>query len=224
MDFEELINNIRNNNELRETIDYSSSIVNKGVAKDVCQTLKIYDEYASWAIWDKNGRFDCESAEIDLNTGCVLVAYNPSSKPIDPSTGKNIPWGSFHKMNKNYTLVANDARLKNAILGTRLIGCYITDIIKSRCEPNSLSVKYSLTEEEIEKNVDVFLDEMRALGNVSLLVAIGNDTYSLLAENPRINDQYKIIKIPHYSARKYNNAEDYEKDVRKRLKKYGLAD
>ena len=224
MDFEELINNIRNTNEPRESIDYSPFIIKKGVAKDVCQTLEKFDEYASWAVWDKDGRFDYKSTKTDLKTGCVLVAYNPSSKSKDPSTGKKIPWGSFHKMNKNNTLVANDTKLKNAILGTRLSGCYITDIIKSRCESKSESVKNSLTEEEIEENVDVFLNEMTALGNVSLLVAIGNDTFSLLTENPRINDQYKIIKIPHYSARKYNNSEDYVTDVRNSLKKYGLAD
>ncbi len=214
------IDSLKGTNVSRVYPDYSEFIkysIPQVTVREACKTMNAYKDFASWAIWSKNGSFNPESEEA-IKTGCVIVAYNPSCK----SQGA---WASFHKMTKDCKrLTANDNKIKEAIQDTDLSGCYMTDIIKSHVEANSNVVKAALTQQIVEQNVDLFLKELSVLKPVSLLVAIGNDTFSLLVNNPRINKKFKIIKIPHYSARKYNNGDDYKSDVRNILVQYGLAD
>ena len=197
---------------LPDLSDFKTQLINDD---RILEKLKKYKSSASWAVWDKNDNSFPYSMIPYLKRGCVLVAFNPARSD---DTGESCSWCSFHENEKN------DINFRNAIVGTDLEGCYITDIIKTHVGTDSSLIKAALTEEIIDCNVKCFLKEIEFLGDTKVLVAIGNDAFSILSHNSLIIPQYRIIKIPHYSAAYLYNKQPggYEGEVKRILSKYNL--
>ena len=65
----------------------------------------------------------------------------------------------------------------------------------------------------MQKNIEIFLDELAHLQENPILIALGSETYQLL--NKYLSDQYKIIRIKHYSA--YIGKENYRSEFLKEM-------
>ncbi len=178
-----------------------------------------YGVHSSWAIWaDEDSSsinkmsdlniFDIESNKDLLNLlnpNIVFVGLNISGKT--PTTFSN-----FHN---SY----NDSKIRDAFKETRFEGGYMTDIIKNFAEPDSGKMMIHLkSKKEFEKeNVITFQDELDDLGGNNIeIVAFGNSTYEILHRNG-FTEKYKVMRVPHYSARSFNNKEMYINAVKKIL-------
>lgn len=172
-----------------------------------------YGHYASWAIWPEVGLtpksnmgdlsiFDPEkNKELfkQLNPNVVMVGLNISA-PIDR------PFGNFHSHDTKF----NDYKVRYAFKGTPHYGAYMTDIIKDFEQKISGQVmKYLRANPEFENlNIRAFEQELKDIGaNDPTLIAFGGDVHQILQRH--FKDQYRIVKIPHYSH--YLSKENYKK-------------
>lgn len=168
----------------------------------------IYGKYSSWAIWklpsdatskaqiDDLSIFDDEHICEQLNNKYVFVGLNASEQQTT-----NAKWRCFHSDDINKQ---NDYKLRYALKDTKFWGSYITDIIKDFKLTKSEKVEKHIKNNHIfmQKNVDMFLDEIKHIGESPIIVAMGNAVYKILKKIPELKN-YKILKIMHYSYR-YN--------------------
>ncbi|UFH58483.1 hypothetical protein [Sulfurovum mangrovi] len=178
-----------------------------------------YGVHSSWAIWaDEDSSsinkmsdlniFDIESNKDLLNLlnpNIVFVGLNISGKT--PTTFSN-----FHN---SY----NDSKIRDAFKNTRFYGGYMTDIIKRYAESDSMKMISHLKNQEAleEENIKTFQNELNELGGENIeIVAFGNSTYEILHRNG-FTEKYKVMRVPHYSARAFNNKEMYINVVKKIL-------
>lgn len=178
---------------------------------------KQFGSRSSWAVWKtpieaiqgKSNRADgvddlsvFNPPPLDvLHTDFVLLGVNPSGA-LDASR----TWGNFHYRKSG----CSDYKLRSAIYGTVLWGCYITDFCK--IEKKSSEVKKLLRdEEELKKHAKKLKKELHLLGN-PIIVCIGDQVYKWMKRS-KLNREYKVHKITHYSARGYTT-EDYAKIVK----------
>jgi hypothetical protein len=109
-----------------------------------------YGEFASWAIWDYKDEKDCTIIPKnidDLNSKYILLALNCSGSL------RNELWANFRGGK-------HDRKIKYACNDSKLRGAYITDLFKGIEEPQSYIVKNLISDEVINKNVDLFKQEM----------------------------------------------------------------
>lgn len=172
-----------------------------------------YSHWTSWAIWREAG--DTPKSNIGdlsifegndflqyLNPEVVLVGLNISRGDI------KYPLANFHDIRPE----ATDYKIRYALKGTPLWGGYMTDIIKDFNEKESGKMMNYLRSNKAfeESNVEIFRKELVDLEAVNpLIVAFGNDAYSILLRN--FKDQYRILKIPHYA--NYTSKEKYRDQV-----------
>lgn len=178
-----------------------------------------YGLYASWAIWTNQGATPTSNMgdmsvldpEINknllskLNPNVILVALNFS---VDI---KHEPWENFHK----YRPHATDYKTRYALIDTPLWGAYMTDILKDYPEKDSNKVIAHLKKhpELEEQNITRFRQEITDIGaNNPLLVAFGDIVYKILKRN--FDQEFKMIKIPHYANRGSNSKENYREQVK----------
>ena len=170
-----------------------------------------YGQYASWAVWAEpepdKPKSNLEDITIidhtKVNPEIVLVAYNFSDHVFKNSLG------NFHEDRPTGTAF----KLRYALKGTSLYGGYMTDIIKGLHETDSTKVKQYLKKnpEILKKNIDSFCQELVDLEvKNQILIALGGDVYDILSKNLQ---DYKILKIPHYSSRNLNSKEEYREKV-----------
>lgn len=174
-----------------------------------------YGRVASWAIWSNS--HDSDTSDISMFNGdklfdslkimhsrFIFVALNISG-PIDESK----PFGNFHGGKRDFML-------RDAIKGTELEGAYMTDIIKFYPDKNAPSVTsyFKKNPQELDYHFKFFLDEINAVGasKHSVLVALGNDAYTLLLATSTC---HKIIKLTHYAAQIKKS--DYRNEVKNLL-------
>ena len=176
-----------------------------------------YGDISSWAIWaDPTDTPRSNTADLSvfddpalleiLNPNYVFVGLNASSTHGDQKGHAGRSWFNFHS---DYAL-QNDYKLRYAIKDTPYWGGYITDIIKEYPEVKSGKVASYIRKhpEIVQKNIEIFLDELAHLNEPPVLIALGSETYQLL--NRHLSDQYKIIRIKHYSA--YIGKENYRSE------------
>jgi hypothetical protein len=126
-----------------------------------------------------------------LRNDVVMVGLNVSrtfSEPFrnfhDPS-----PW-------------ANDFKIRHAFANTKYYGAYMTDIIKNVEMVKSTDLLAHLRNRAalIRENADTFREELRDLrSSKPIILAFGNSTYRLIAENVPASDYSRLIKLTHYS-------------------------
>ena len=181
--------------------------------------------YASWAIWreyyetmtPKEGIedlsiFDDENKIVkEFNDKYVFVALNGAEHDSE----KRI-WGNFHSSDKKRE---NDFKLRYALQGTKLWGSYITDfMLITKTNSKEVIEEYnSLSQKEKENNIKRLQNEIDIINKDAVIIAIGKDARKLIDESGEFKNN-KIYDIPHYSARNYNNKEDYKKDVSEIIK------
>ncbi len=177
-----------------------------------------YGDVGSWAIWNRPGATPKSNTEsmawvqdpdllITINTGFVFVGLNCSSTHGDQNGHFNNAWSNFHS---GYSY-QNDYKLRFALQDTKYWGSYITDVIKHHNEVDSSKVKQYLKQhpEVVKENIRSFEEEISCLGNRSVLVAMGGETYRILTEH--LSSKYKVIQILHYSFT--ISKEDYRRKV-----------
>jgi hypothetical protein len=178
---------------------------------------KKYGHYASWAVWADFGKkpkdnmgdlsvFDIEKNTHllqQLNPNIILVGLNISRGVI------KVPFANFHDARPQ----AMDFKIRYALRGSPFWGAYMTDIIKDFDQKESGKViSYLRTDKQYEKNnIQIFREEMKDLGvDNPTIVAFGVDTYTILNRN--FKNEYKILKILHYSH--YISKEKYREEVK----------
>ena len=124
--------------------------------------------------------FDDPNLLNKLNTGFVFVGLNGSGKH-EKYLEHNLPWFNFHSSSPR----GNDYKLRYAVNNTPLWGSYITDIIKYFPESESAKVaKYVHDNPDVlKKNIEVFKEELKLLGENPIIVALGSVTYEILSKN-----------------------------------------
>ena len=191
------------------------------ISKDSYEKLKNeYGDISSWTIWElptNNAKsntsnicfFDDNDITSKLNNKYVFVGLNASSTHGIQQTKA---WINFHSSYR----YQNDYKLRYALMETRFWGSYITDVIKHYPEVYSAKVMKYLKQHNdvIENNINDFKREIAILSkNKPILIAIGTDSFNIL--NAYLSNEYKIVKIPHYSM--HISKEDYRDRVLKEL-------
>ena len=180
---------------------------------------KTYGDCASWAIWKEVGETPKSNME-DLNildpqqNPNLLSELKPNVVFVGLNTSKDIsglePFSNFHPTNP----FANDYKTRYALKGTELWGGYMTDIIKKHEELHSLSVVKHLRKypEVVDENIETFRKELKDLGTKNpTIIAFGNAAHSILTRH--LKDEYKILKVYHYSYFRINK-ERYREHVK----------
>jgi hypothetical protein len=176
-----------------------------------------YGYFGSWAIWaneddkPKSNIGDLTVLDPDINKNLlsqldpnvVLVGLNISRGDI------KIPLANFH----DKRLEATDYKIRYAFRGSPYWGGYMTDIIKNFDQKISSKVDSYLKKNrdfEVE-NIQTFLRELKDIGaNNPTLIAFGNISYEILNRN--LNNEFKILKVPHYA--NYTNKDKYREQVK----------
>jgi hypothetical protein len=175
--------------------------------KQFYKILNKYGMVASWTIWDLKNVKDITVIFKNirlLRTDVIFAALNISKK-VD------CPFANFHRSK-------NDEKLGYALSKSKYSGSYITDVIKGYKESNSFKLKKHVSPLIEKKHIEYFKEELKYIGgNTKLIVAIGNEAYRILKSH--LNNNYKIIRITHYSYR-FQGCSDpkiYAKKIRKEL-------
>ena len=180
---------------------------------------KKYGDCSSWAIWKEVGETPKSNME-DLNildprqNPNLLSQLKPDVVFVGLNTSKDIsglePFSNFHPTNP----FANDYKTRYALKDTELWGGYMTDIIKKHEELHSLSVVKHLRKypEVVDENIETFRKELKDLGTKNpTIIAFGNAAHSILTRH--LKDEYKILKVYHYSYFRINK-EKYKAHVK----------
>ncbi len=178
-----------------------------------------YGDCASWAVWKEVGETPKSNME-DLNildpqqNPDLLSQLKPDVVFVGLNTSKDItdlkPFSNFHPTNP----FANDYKTRYALKDTELWGGYMTDIIKKHEELHSLSVVKHLRKypEVVDENIETFRKELKDLGTKNpTIIAFGNAAHSILTRH--LKDEYKILKVYHYSYFRINK-EKYKAHVK----------
>ena len=190
------------------------------IDKKTFNKIKItYGDCASWSIWKEVGETPKSNME-DLNildpqqNHNLLSELKPNVVFVGLNTSKDIsglePFSNFHPTNP----FANDYKTRFALKDTELWGGYMTDIIKKHEELHSLSVVKHLRKypEVVDENIETFRKELKDLGTKNpTIIAFGNAAHSILKR--KLKDEYKILKVYHYSYFRINK-ERYREHVK----------
>jgi hypothetical protein len=171
-----------------------------------------YGFWSSWALWAEVGEtpksnvgdlsiFEGDEFLSHLNTEFILVGLNIARADIEK------PLANFHSPLSR----AQDYKIRYAVKDTPLWGAYMTDVIKDFNEVDSGKlVTYLKKNKQFEiDNIQVFKKEVGDLGaEKSILLALGDATYDILARNIT---EFKVLKLKHYSH--YMSKEKYREEV-----------
>ena len=189
------------------------------IDKDLFNFIKKeYGLCSSWAIWSEEdakpksnvGDLSIFDPHLNkdlyslLNPNVILVGLNLSKGAIE------IPFSNFHSKSTH----ANDYKIRFALKDSPFWGGYMTDIIKKYEELHSLSVVKHLRKypEVVDENIETFRKELKDLGTKNpTIIAFGNAAHSILTRH--LKDEYKILKVYHYSYFRINK-ERYREHVK----------
>ena len=175
----------------------------------IVKRLEKHIKVSSWLLWGDQFQYD-ENAkkyvfkEDDINTKYVFVALNASFESHEE-------WGSFHSGKRG------DMNIYSAFEGTEYEGSYITDLLKYRngeifTKGDSSSVISCIIDDPkmFNENIKMLAKELDLFPDNTMVLAFGDDVYKFLISNRLINIRYKnrIFKLPHFSARYYNNTNE----------------
>ena len=172
-----------------------------------------FGHIASWAIWKMPGEkpksntsdlsvFNDEKILDTLNTNYVFVGLKAAPNHGNYNADEH-DWHCFHSA----YFRQNDYKLRYALADTKFWGSYITDIIK---EPEEIDSPKNF----ITKNIKLFEEELKLLGENPTLIAMGAETYDIL--NKYLGKKYKICNILSYAYR--ISKEKYREEVLTSLK------
>lgn len=152
-----------------------------------------YGAYSSWAIWNHKEPNDTAIIEANLdqlNSRFVLLGLNMSRLLNKPA------WFNFHDN-------THARKLKYACNDTKLRGSYMTDLFKDMINPNSINFKKQVSKEDIDKNVELFNQEMIdvKINDDTQFILLGKLAFELFNENFKQGYKNNIIYFNHYSSR-----------------------
>ena len=178
-----------------------------------------HGEYASWAVWAEcTGKpksnmgslthFDNPNIVHQLKNNVIMVALNFSR------TIATTPFINFHDANPR----AQDYKNRHAFKGTPYWGAYMTDVIKRHVDVESSKVMRHLKDhpEVVSMNLEILRGELSDLGALKpLIIAFGNDSYSLLQAGLKTTEYSHLVKLTHYSHQ--INKEEFRRQALERL-------
>jgi hypothetical protein len=161
--------------------------------------------YASWAVWAQpSGRPKSNMGDMSILDENVNASLLQTLRNDVVMAGLNIsrtfsePFRNFHDPSP----WANDFKIRYAFADTKYYGSYMTDIIKNVEMVKSTDLLAHLRNRPalIRENADKFREELRDLrSSKPIILAFGNSTYRLIAENVPGSDYSQLIKLTHYS-------------------------
>ena len=175
-----------------------------------------YGEFASWAIWAEEGQTpksnmgDISIFDLKCNPN-ILNQVNPEVVMVGLNFLRVIEKETFVNFHDKRPQ-AQDFKIRYAFKNTKYYGAYMTDIVKDFAELISGNVmSYLKANKDFEhQNIALFKQEVADLRATNpLIIAFGNHVYNILLKH--FKNQYKIVKVPHYSM--YISKEDYKKEV-----------
>ncbi len=166
-----------------------------------------YGSVGSWAVWGplgdkpKSNIGDMSVLDPSINAkllsllkeDVVMVGLNFSREVRFEK-----PFQNFHDKSR----YANDFKIRYAFLNTPYYGAYMTDLIKTLTLSSSKDVVSYLKDNPdiVEQNIIVFQRELSDIqSHKPLLIAFGNDVYSLLKASLDDSFYSGLIKVTHYS-------------------------
>lgn len=173
---------------------------------DLLKRMDAYKREASWAVWDVDASgkvadptFPLSQARSAIHGRAMLISLNPASIRAPLATLTTEPWANFHSVDKRH----NDAFLADALVGTDLWGCYMTDLHPNISESDSRLVRARA--EDLRLAVESLIEQAELLDAVRLIVCVGRQSYKSVkrfrdALEDRIGlPQESLVSIPHYS-------------------------
>jgi len=162
--------------------------------------LSRYGSYSSWAIWDDSDAHDTSIIDEnihELNPSFIFVGLNISRILSKPA------WSNFHDN-------THSRKLRYACNYTKLRGAYLTDLFKDLPEAKSSNLIKTLTENQIEDNVNFFLNEMGdiKLKSESQFIILGSAAAKYFDKYFKKHFANNVLYYDHYSA--YNKYTDKE--------------
>jgi hypothetical protein len=174
-----------------------------------------YGHCASWAIWADEGQTPKSNigdvAIFNLQNNPNLLDYlNPGVIMVGLNISRNVrnPFGNFHDSRPR----AQDYKIRYAFRNTIYYGAYMTDVIKDFEQVISGKVvSFLKMNPDLEiRNISDLRQEIMDLRSANpLIMAFGNHSFTLLDKH--FKNEYRIIKVPHYS--KYISKENYKNEV-----------
>ena len=161
-----------------------------------------YGAWASWAWWDDTDINILPDDNTFKNPDYVFVGLNASGNGTDRM------WGNFHWRHQG----GKDGALRDALMGTKYQGAYMTDIIKWLGEPVSTKVKTYLKSNPdiLDNSYNCFLEEIKLLGNVKKIFVFGTIAQEYVERIREKLQGIEIVPIVHYSAPKmYGKYKEY---------------
>jgi hypothetical protein len=178
---------------------------------------KKHGGYASWAVWaepsgtPKSNIGDMSVLDERANASLLQTIRNDIVMVgLNISRTFSEPFCNFHDPSP----WANDFKIRHAFANTVYYGPYMTAIIKNVEMVKSVDLLAYLREHPalIRENADAFREELRDLKfSRPMILAFGNSTYRLIAENVPLSDYSQLVKLTHYSSQ--ISKEDYRKTV-----------
>jgi hypothetical protein len=164
-----------------------------------------HGRYASWAVWakpsgnPKSNMGDMSVLDEDANASLLQTLRNDAVMVgLNISRAFSEPFRNFHDPSP----WANDFKIRYAFANTKYFGAHMTDIIKNVEMVKSTDLLAHLRHRPalIRENVDTFREELRDLRfSKPIILAFGNSTHKLIAENVPASDYSRLIKLTHYS-------------------------
>ena len=155
-----------------------------------------FGEYSSFAFWKSENNvgdismFNDENILEELNDRYIFVALNPAERPASTKIK------AFKNFHSDYSH-QKDFKLCYALKNTRFWGSYITDLFKSFHITDSAKLSKALKErpQDVQKDKESLLKELRILSHVKTIFALGRKTEKYLKK--LMGDDYEIVYIPY---------------------------
>lgn len=192
------------------------------------KTMSRYEMTASWSVWPPSESyvrtsdisFPREDLDGVLHTRSIILGLNPG----EPSVGRR-PWQNFHTGPRH-----NDHFLAEGFRDTAHWGAYMTDLLT---EVNSKSNTLDLSDQSINRDVKILVDQLQTLGATDpLFIVIGTmATKAFKKHEPVLAEALGLanvrwVAVPHYSAANGrvhgNRPEKYRQLVLEALKPIGF--
>ena len=186
-----------------------------------------FGKHGSWALWDKNGSIDKILQNKDFKSlikpNIIFIGLNASYDLRNVTD-----WANYHfiKDKKNSSWKREPCRKLAEVISepefADLNGGYMTDIVKTKYDPNSGDLMKAIKKDVsiIMENKKLLKQELELLSKISKaddfqIICIGNESFNIVNQLVK-KDVYKVYHYANYGEQKVK--ERMRQDLRNILK------